>query len=120
MQRLLENRSRNLRMAYEQTYTFEVFYIQSGTISATLNTHSSFCPPFSYVPTSIYSSSVSSLLSQESPSTSTNSSELPIIAASVCRKCYFFGPGLHPQTTCPSRNVTCHTYGKLGHFAKVC
>lgn len=73
-QRFLENRLLNLRMAYEQAYTFEVaqeqfvFYIQSGIISAASNTYSSFSPHSSYAPTSTDSSSVPFLPNQESPS----------------------------------------------------
>jgi len=36
------------------------------------------------------------------------------------KRCSFYGGQFHPRYSCPTRDATCFSCGKPGHFARVC
>ena len=54
-------------------------------------------------------------------SSAVTSGELLAVAAiSGRRKCYYCGRRYHRRADCPAKKVSCHSYGKAGHFSHVC
>jgi hypothetical protein len=41
-------------------------------------------------------------------------------SSQISKTCYFCGNNRHPRSICPARDTVCHKCQKKGHFAKVC
>ena len=101
-QRLLENKSLDLKTAFEQARTLEMAQTQSQ----------------SYVTSENVTASISDPPAEEN---STNSISENLNAAIPNReKCQYCGYNKHSRWKCPASNAHCHKCGTKGHFSKVC
>ena len=103
-QRLLENKTLDLKTAFDQARAFELAMRSSETYTATQPSVNSAVPTYSDIPPSL----------TELPEAST------VAAMEVENSCFFCGNARHPRSKCPARDVTCLKCQKKGHFAKVC
>ena len=121
-QRLLENKSLDLKTAYDQAYTLDLAHRNANAYSTqTMHTAAVITPD---QPQAL-GDELSLVNLKNDPMYSCdigNSKANQAVAAamSVKRRCYFCGGVYHNRTSCPARDATCNNCAKLGHFAKVC
>ncbi|CAB4023460.1 Retrovirus-related Pol poly from transposon opus [Paramuricea clavata] len=103
-QRLLENKTLDLKTAFDQAPALELAMRSSETYTVTQPSVNAAVPTYSDI--------------SHSPT------ELPesrtVAAMEVENSCFFCGNARHPRSKCPARDVTCLKCQKKGHFAKVC
>lgn len=113
-QRLLENKTLDLRTAYDQAHNLEMAekhsasYSQYETVTASAVERRS-----DHV----------GLGDRRAVELEGSTEDLGEISAAVSRKdskCYFCGYGKHPRYKCPARDAVCNNCKKKGHYAKVC
>ena len=92
-QRLLENRSNELQIIFNQARALEMAQKNSESYSAP--------PPFI--------NAAPGKTNQHQP-----------YKPGQTEKCYFCANSRHPQIKCPAKDIYCNICGKKGHFAKVC
>ena len=97
-QRLLENKTIDLDVAFEQACSLEVAKVESEN----------------YIK---YDSTITTATSDTIPNNTTTD---PTAGAVFKAKCFFCGFGRHPQIQCSTREAICKSCGKVGHYSKVC
>ena len=104
-QRLLENKTLDLKTAFDQARALEM---------AQKNSESYYRPNVN-LPISA-SASIESQLPRDN-----QIQEEPLApVAAVNTKCFFCGLNRHPRSKCPAKDSVCNSCGKTGHYARVC
>ena len=102
-QRFLENKTVDLKTAYDQALTLEMAQRQLASYSQ---------------PNSL-TASVSTVRTEETDDCISVCDEQPTVAAISGPKCFFCGNQRHDRPRCPARNSICKNCKKKGHFARV-
>ena len=105
-QRLLENRTLELKAAFDQARSLDVAQKSSDTYTSQ--------QPVPVAITTSHTDSDQQLGEVTSAATKSFQSK------EKGDLCYFCGNRRHPRSQCPAREVTCLKCSKIGHFAKVC
>ena len=103
-QRLLENKTLDLKTAYDQALSLEMAQRQLA----------------SYSQQNSLTASVSTVRTEETDDCTSVCDEQPTVAAISGPKCFFCGNQRHDRPRCPARNSICKNCKKKGHFAHVC
>ena len=103
-QRLLENKTLDLKTAYDQALTLEMAQRQLA----------------SYSQQNSLTASVSTVRTEETDEYMSVRDEQLTVASISGPKCFFCGNQRHNRPRCPARNSICKNCKKKGHFARVC
>jgi hypothetical protein len=120
-QRLLENKTLNLQVAFDQARALD-------TAQRTSETYNSFPTMASAVKNNNFQQDnlpeiIPSKEQEECHFLANKCQESTgryVMSASQNIKCFFCGNKLHPRALCPAREAHCHKCKKKGHFERVC
>ena len=102
-QRLLENKTLDLKTMFDQARSLESAMKSSESYAVPNTLINAAVPPES-----------ANLVEKQETNTLVASTEI------TSPRCYFCGNNKHPRSKCPARDATCAKCQKKGHFAKVC
>ncbi|MCP4800870.1 MAG: DDE-type integrase/transposase/recombinase, partial [bacterium] len=101
-QRLLENKTLDLKTMFDQARSLE----------SAMKSSESYSTPNTLINAAIPAESSSPLDTQENT--------LAAAVVTTSSSCYFCGNNRHPRSKCPAKDATCAKCQKKGHYAKVC
>ena len=118
-QRLLENKSLDLKTAFEQASLLDRAQRNSEVYSSQIpvpTTQAHFSAAVATPNSDCTTDYLHDVVKQDTQS-------VPVSAATFKnknRQCFFCGASVHNRKSCPARDATCNFCGKKGHFSKVC
>ena len=123
-QRLLENKTLDLKTAYDQAYMLDLAQSNASAYSSqTVHTAAVVTPdqPHAFGDDSYQVNFKNDPIGLAGCDNSKFNENPTIVAATLAKKkCYFCGGAYHNRTNCPAQDAACNYCAKVGHFAKVC
>ena len=123
-QRLLENKTLDLKSAYDQAYSLDLAQRNASAYSSqVVHTAAVVTPDTPQIlkdSLGLVDGDVGLVQGGDGPNDISKGNPTMAAAVSFKKKCYFCGGIYHNRTTCPAREVTCHRCEKKGHFSRVC
>ena len=117
-QRLLENRTLTLQVAFDQARSLEQAQLQADLYKVPEKANPSYSGNLLNAahPTQGFEN-----MPKEDLNATHEPNHLEIVNGTFIKKCFFCGGKMHKnRSQCPARDVVCHNCDIKGHFAKVC